>query len=100
MNRLEDSGEIELVVVAEAGGDFLDAAGGGIQQLTGMVHAQADKKVNRRAANLLFKEGKIVGGRDIGVGRQGGDLQRLVQMLGHIGDTAPDSPGDFGGEAA
>jgi len=90
VDRFEDARKIKRIVVAQRRSDFLDAGGSGIKQMRGMLHPQADKVINRRPAGLTLEQRKIMGGRNIHLGRENRDLQGLVQMLRHVGDAPTD----------
>lgn len=87
IDGFENARKIEGVVVAERGGNFLHAHHCLVQQTAGMLHAQVDEIVNRRATDLAFEQCKEVGHGNICLGSERGHLQRLVQVPQHVGDA-------------
>ena len=95
VDGFENAGKVKGIIVAERGGDFLDAQYRLVQQMAGVLHAQPDEIVNGRAANLAFEERKKMRWGNICLGGERGHLQRLVQMPQHVGNALLNLPNHF-----
>ena len=87
MDRFEQTRKVKGIVVAQLRGDVFNRQGGLRQQAAGPVHAQSDKKVNGRAAHPPLEKREIMGGGNAGQRGQLGHLQRLVEVIEHVGDA-------------
>jgi hypothetical protein len=90
IDRFKNSGEIELILIAQGSCHLFHTQARLLEQLAGTVHPQMNKKVNRCVTGRVFKQGEKVGRRNPDERGERGHLQRLVQMLLHVSDALPD----------
>jgi len=81
---LERPRKIKRVVVAEGRGDFFDIQRCAVKQAAGILHAQMDEKVDRRASRQTLEQSRVMGRRDVHDASQSRNVQGLVQVLQHV----------------
>jgi hypothetical protein len=81
IDRFELARKKEWILVAQRPGNFPDAHVVRLEQLAGLMDAEADEKVDWRATGFLSEEGSEMRGRKIGQVRQLRHRHPFIEVL-------------------